>query len=371
MKSETSTAARMPGDMHEQESERARCESMVVPRGDDTAVRLPDYARALRAAPRPRETSLDDLELFCPFESGINPHADEVQAESIEWADRFGLIESDVHRAKLERSRIARLEALVFHTASREVLQLAADWTTLFCLLDDHVERDSLGPIELSAYLARVLSGFRDAGNLVRDPIANGFADLRTRMRDLAGEKWVMRFGEHLEGLFCGYLWEEINRRKKLRPSHLDYRTMRVDTIGLRPQFLFGELAEGIELPEPLRSHPDILDLEVTVSRAVGWANDIFTCSKEMQSGEVHNLVLVLMDSERLPLFEAVRRAAAVHDDEVRTFLSITSGLPEFGGADEAIVARYVHMLRCWIRGHLDWSSETGRYSKRLSSLPA
>jgi 5-epi-alpha-selinene synthase len=202
-----------------------------------------------------------------------------------------------------------------------------------------------------------------------QDPLARAFDDLRVRMHELAGESWTTRFGMHLEDLFCGYLWEEINRRKKLRPSHPSYRTMRVDTIGLRPQFLFGELAEGFELSPTLRRDADIMELEVVTSRAVGWANDIFTCSKELASGEVHNLVLVLMDNERLSLMDAVRRAAAAHDQEVRTFLSIAAGIPALDEPGNSVPARYVRMLQRWIRGHLDWSSETGRYSRRLSSV--
>jgi 5-epi-alpha-selinene synthase len=284
----------------------------------------------------------------------------------VDWAERLELVSSGPQREKLSLARVARLEALVFHDASQAVLQLAADWTTLFCLLDDHVERDGLGPIELSAYLAQLLSGFRQGAMTPSDPLANAFADLRARMLALAGAGWLSRFAAHLEDLFCGYLWEEINRRKKLRPSPPSYRTMRVDTIGLRPQFLFGELAMGIELPPPLRRDPDLVDLEVITSRAVGWANDIFTCSKELASGEVHNLVLVLMDHEQLSLADAIRRAAAAHDEEVRSFLSIASALREPVGA-VSVRSRYVHMLQRWIRGHLDWSSETGRYSKQLS----
>jgi 5-epi-alpha-selinene synthase len=50
-----------------------------------------------------------------------------------------------------------------------------------------------------------------------------------------------------------------------------------------------------------------------------------------------------------------------MHDSEVRAFLEAAAGLPSFGDADGE-VQRYVNMLQSWIRGHLDWATDTGRY---------
>ena len=42
---------------------------------------------------------------------------------------------------RLHRSRIAWLAARAYPRGEARLLQIAADWTTLFCLLDDHIER--------------------------------------------------------------------------------------------------------------------------------------------------------------------------------------------------------------------------------------
>src|SRR5215813_11267152 len=75
------------------------------------------------------------VDLFCPFLPGLNPYAVEVQAESIQWAQRIGLLSTDEQVRHLARSKIAYLPARVFHIAPPEPLQRAADWTTLFCVL--------------------------------------------------------------------------------------------------------------------------------------------------------------------------------------------------------------------------------------------
>jgi hypothetical protein len=307
-------------------------------------------------------------QLYCPFDFGVNPHASAVQAASVQWAARMGFLRSEAQQARLEAAKVAWLEAFVFNAAPREALQLAADWTTLFCLLDDFVESEQLGPIKLSVYFSRLLATFRAPNLTVSEPIARGLADVSRRLEALGGASKVSRFAQLLDELFGGYIWEEINRWKQLRPSYDTYRSMRVVTIGLRPQFALAEILENLELSEEARKHPDLMRLERTTCRAVGWANDLFTYEKELEQGEVHNLVLVLMHSESLPLCDALRQARAAHDDEVRAFLSLEARLTGFG--DEAhAVRRYVAMLRRWIRGHLDWAVKTGRYQERRSPV--
>ncbi len=46
-----------------------------------------------------------------------------------------------------------------------------------------------------------------------------------------------------------------------------------------------------------------------------------------------------------------------MHDAEMRSFVTRSAELAARPG-----LAEYVLMLRRWVRGHLDWAVETGRY---------
>jgi 5-epi-alpha-selinene synthase len=164
-----------------------------------------------------------------------------------------------------------------------------------------------------------------------------------------------------LRELLGGFLWEEVNRWKLVRPNRDAYRTMRQITVGLRPQFVLGEIAAGIELPPDVRSHGDIATLESVTCHAIGWANDIFTCAKEFGRDHAHNIVLLVMDEETSPLASVARRIADGHDELIRTFERTEQALPRRLANDKDVQA-YISMLRYWIRGHLDWAVETGRY---------
>ena len=188
------------------------------------------------------------MELFCPFPSGLNSHAETVQRESVDWAVRSGLV-PEAQIARLEGAKIGWLNALVFHSAPLEVLRLAADWTTLFCALDDSVELFRRGPVELSAFLARALATLRGQAERASSPIEIAFADLRRRMLGLAGPRWTERFSQRVEEIFGAFLWEEINRWKCFRPRYAAYRVMRAVTVGLRPEFGRGSWPSGSNCP--------------------------------------------------------------------------------------------------------------------------
>jgi 5-epi-alpha-selinene synthase len=97
-------------------------------------------------------------------------------------------------------------------------------------------------------------------------------------------------------------------------------------------------------------------------NNVVCWSNDIISLDKEMKRGDVHNLVLALRCEHQLVLQEAIDHAGELHDAEVRAFIDLEPRLPSFGAAVDAELARYVVILRSWMRGNLDWSHASGRY---------
>jgi 5-epi-alpha-selinene synthase len=76
----------------------------------------------------------------------------------------------------------------------------------------------------------------------------------------------------------------------------------------------------------------------------------------------MHNYAIVLQRQNQWSLDHAIAEVASRHDGEVRKFLKLEQELPTFGGPYDGILRRYVSMLRCWMRGNLDWSRECVRY---------
>jgi hypothetical protein len=320
-----------------------------------------EYQDAAAVGPRRRPVQIPDL--YSPFKPAVHPAAAHVHAESIAWARAMGLARSEQHVEALHRARVGWLVGRAFPVADHlAALQVASDWTTLFCLIDNHIE-NIRGPALSHVYLSGLLKVFRDgAPPLIADPFANAFRDLRERMIEVGVPAWIERFGEQLERLFKTFVDEAKYRVLEAVPDLKRYRKMREVSVGLYFGFRLGELTDGIALPQVAREHPIIRNLESRASYIVGLANDIYTVEKEMARGEVNNMVLVLMHEEGIDFAAALDRAAKLHDLETREFMQQVAALPSFSPEVDVQVRRYAEVLTSMISGHGTWARETGRY---------
>lgn len=308
------------------------------------------------------ESPTDAPLLYCPFKPEIHPEAASVHENSIRWARSQGLLHTKQQEMAAEKAKTGWLVARGFPAAAPQGLQWAADWLLLFCALDDHIEmqRHAAG---IEADLHNLLELFRSgSGRLHHVPFAAAMLDLRQRLLRLAPSCQVARFVDELEELFEGFAIEARNRERGFIPDVASYLQLRAVTVGVKTMFALAELLGGFSLPENTRMHPAFVQLATRTGNIVGWANDLFTYEKEIRHGEIHNLVIVLMNERGLTASQAVQHAVKLHDDEVCSFLADIRQLSSFdlAGAD---VSSYVRMLTCWIRGHMDWACETGRYA--------
>lgn len=301
--------------------------------------------------------------LGVPFAPAIHPEVEQVQARSLAWARALGLVTEGPALDRLRRSRIAWLAARAYPRGEPRTLQIAADWTTLFCLLDDHIERlpgAAAVADELAALAARLEPGACAAGD---SPMLRAMVDLRERLL-AEGAEHLRRFQARVRELFAAFTAEAAERSAGRIPDVGGYVPMREVTVGLHVEFVIGELVAEVGLSAVARRHPLRIALARAASNLVGWANDIYTHEKEIQQGEVHNLVFVLAKAGDLGLAEALGRAVEMHDREVEGFVALVQAVErdELADADREALRRYAAMMTAWVRGHLDWGRETGRY---------
>lgn len=294
--------------------------------------------------------------LVGPGTPAVHAEVERVQAASLAWARAFGLVEpSQVER--LGRARIAWLPARAYPRGDAAALQIAADWTTLFCLLDDRIERE----VEAEAVerlLAGLLAMFEPGARAGEDALQRACVDLRERIA-ATGREGHARFVRRLRELFAAFVVEAQTRAAGTIPGLAAYLPLREQTVGLHVEFELGERVVGIELTAAERGCAARVELARLASALVGWANDIYTHEKEIRAGETHNLVFVLAQAEGLSLAVAVARAVAMHDAALGRFMALVEELRVGGSAG---LGGYAAMMTTWVRGHLDWGRETGRY---------
>ena len=311
-------------------------------------------------------------ELYCPFSSAINSQADIVHQETIEWAWRLGLLLNEPSYRIFCTTSIGRLAARFHPDAQRAELRLLSDWYAWMFLRDDRCDESEIGehPESLVPDDIRFLEILKGAEPTEHDePMAQAMYDLRLRLFPRASAAWIRRFVRTVKEHFQSSLWEAANRARGIVPDIETYLRMRRITGGILVDLDLIEVIEGLRLPFEVREHHTVRALARTSNNVACWANDLFSLKKELKCGDVHNLVIVLRHAEGLTLQEAVDLSVRMHNDEVNRFVELESQLPVFGETVNTNLASYVAALRTRMRGNLDWSRESERYSQGMENI--
>lgn len=303
-------------------------------------------------------------ELYCPFPPAISPHAEEVQRLINEWMHERHYLRTEAAYRRFKAARFASLTGRVHPEASFESVLLVASYMSWLFMLDDLCDEASLGrdPERLRIQLFELIDRMRHPRPLRGDesPVVVGLAELWERMLLRATPGWAEHFIQTFEGYALACVWEARNRALNRVPPMTEYIAYRRHTSAVYAFFALIELAEQVTLPAELREH--VRALEVRANDGVCWVNDMSSLEKELDAGDVHNLVIVLQHEQGLSLQGAVDHAASLFNSRMREYVELEQRLPSLGAAIDVPLQRYLLGLRCWVRGNIDWSYESGRY---------
>ncbi|MFO0548623.1 MAG: terpene synthase family protein [Polyangiaceae bacterium] len=311
---------------------------------DNTVERL---ARELAAGDTSRTSGI-----FAPEARCLHPDADRIEATSVTWALSHRLVAEERGLPRLRASRVGRLVARAMYDAPAAIVQIASDWTVLFCLLDDWLESHS----EEGA-TAEIVDALTRPRSITAEPgPVSACADIYGRLSAIASEAWLARWRVAVTRLFDAF-GREVGPRASAAPvMPRTYAAIRTQTSGIPLLLVIHELAHG-DITEPA---PLVATLEERAGRLVGYANDLFTFRREVASGEVMNLVTVVAHQERATLGDAVERAASVHDEEAAHFYSLAARM--LNGRRSTRHRARAAAARSWVMAHNAWARETGRY---------
>ncbi len=320
-------------------------------------------------------SSIDPGRLDCPFSTSRNPHASTIQRQTLEWLDGMGVkltgtLFDDV-------SEVGWLAAYVYPSAAPDTLRLAADWSSLFFLLDDLVE-EATSEDAIRLRNERVLAALTGTTLGDDEPVFRALRDVGARARALGGDAFMAEFSREVARWLESHLWERENRSKQRVPPLEEYRSMRNHTVGMYFEFLLSEVTDSYRLSTLQRVSREVLTLTRMASNEIAWTNDILTLEKELAQGDVHNVVLSIMESQALSLEKAIEEAIVLHNREVAAFSRLALPLLLAPSTHPAI-RQLIQALQNWMGGHTRWARESKRYggsrgtrdhSERASSSP-
>ncbi|HTJ40286.1 MAG TPA: hypothetical protein VL738_44380 [Dactylosporangium sp.] len=313
--------------------------------------------------------------VLCPFAPRISPHADAVQRWSLHWATRHGLLDRPGARQAFARARFANLMARAHPDAGAAELRLATAWLISTFVLDDLLERALVrDPEPARAAVTEVVRLLRDQqpapilATALGRPLSAALGEVWRRTEPRVGAAWRERFVGHVADYLAGTLWEAGNRAADRPPLLEEYRRMRHHSAATDMFFDLIEPMHGIELPRALLEDPDFDAARRAAGTVIGIFNDLISWPKEAAIGDHHNIVFAMQREHRLSLPDAVAAAVAEHDAHMIEFQVARDRLETRHWDDRAAIVGITDLVH-WIRGNLDWSLESGRYSSE--DLPA
>jgi len=303
--------------------------------------------------------------IHCPYPTALNPNAEDAHLHSVEWVRASGLVTQPAMFRRLRDSRMADMVSRFYPGGGQEELRVAAEFVCWAFLLDDSCDESSIGKDPerwgriLDRYAAVVDGAPLEPGD---SPMSRALHEVRGKMIRLASQEGLRHFVEGCFDYFRGVLWEARNRASELTPAMVDFVPNRPAAGAVPPFVALIDTLERIELPPEVYDHPLVKQLRDAAGNAMCWINDILSLDKELQHGDVHNLILVQQQEHGLTLVDAVHRAIALTNAEMSGMLELEKRLPSFGQPLDAELARYVRALWAMIRGTLDWTYESARY---------
>jgi Terpene synthase family 2, C-terminal metal binding len=317
------------------------------------------------------QTPFSDIEslmipdIYCPFPSQISPYLEQVREHTLEWVQRFRLIQREIARQYFLAIDISCFSCRVYPMASLEELFFINDWVGWITLFDDRFDDSGLSarPDYMYQVHQHLLALLQDPPLVTpQGPVAEALSDVWQRADCLTSSTWKRRFAQHHADYFAACRWDAENRALQRVPDVHAYIENRRNSVANTISFDMFDLSEHIEFPTEVYESQPFQAVLQAANNIVAWHNDVYSLRKELAHGDICNLVVAVRHAQRCSLQEAVNQVCTMIEMETRRFQVLVQDFPAYSAELDPEIRRYLFDLGKWIRGPLDWYQETLRY---------
>ncbi|NUP31011.1 MAG: germacradienol/geosmin synthase, partial [Streptomycetaceae bacterium] len=321
-----------------------------------------------------------------PFPLALSPHHAASRDASVAWARTMGLLDpqpgvpaSDIwDEDKVIGFDFALCAAGLDPDATREELDLSADWLTWGTYVDDYFPAvfGRVGDVAGAKLCVEGLVAQTPADGTPAPPPATamerGLADLWARTTTAQSDRVRADFRRSIRTMLDAMVWEVTNLALRHVPDPVDYIEMRRATFGSDLTMALSRLALRVAVPDAIFLSGPVRSLENSAVDYSSMANDLFSYQKEIEyEGEIHNSLLVVEKFFGCDHETAVRIVADLMNQRMSQFQHVVAHeLPvlydDFGldAAGRAGMEKYIEDLRNWMAGILNWHRNAQRYGE-------
>lgn len=308
--------------------------------------------------------------LYCPFVGAIHPRVNEIEEHTLQWLQDFKLVDTYETFLRYKKNKFPLFIARTFPDGEFIDICTWCDLNSLLFIVDDFFDandviKDKGSFKQFQETIMNIL--YHNAAYDIEDgPVFAAFSDIWMRLRHRSSENWQNKFIYCINKMFEGLYWQFRNIQLGIYPAYEDYLQIRqyLGASHLSTDSL--EVTGKIFLPESIYQTERVRKLTELSRNCVCFANDLFSLSKEAEESQnagEYNLVGVLKRKYDTTWDDAIKRAAYLHDDLVREFISL-SHLPfHFDPNMNSMVKKYIRALEMQMIANIEWSTtETDRY---------
>ncbi|KAF9465685.1 isoprenoid synthase domain-containing protein [Collybia nuda] len=307
---------------------------------------------------------LPDIHRDWPFPRADNPHYVEVASESVRWIESFKLFPTDRQRS-FHAILPGLLGSMAYPNLSRAHFRTACDLMNILFAVDDISDR--LNPTEAKVIADAMLDALRNPEK-ERDITEHRLADLVrsfwARALETASSTTIRRFIRSYEDYVCAMTQEAQDRQyKSVRKSMDEYLDLRRYTGAIKPSLDL--ILLPLEISDKLLDSPTVKELEMIAIELIAVANDIVSFNVEQARGDIHNLVIVLMDGDKkMTVQTAMDLVGQWYRKRGQDFVEGLKRLPSVddGNYEVLCLHQYAWGLGNWVTANYEWSFESHRF---------
>jgi hypothetical protein len=291
----------------------------------------------------------------------------ELDQYSMKWAIDNNLVShsrSDVMPMKLNKA--SQLTLRTFTSGNKDGIHIANDLIVWLCLLDNVIEDFRFEPKHLEELISTLESDKRNK-HVYLDVYKVGILDIYDRMqKKFVSSPLLTVFWQHTMNYLKSNMEETRMRKNNTSPCIKEYYRLRRDIGSVYMVLTLQNIIRPNNLPTWVYENERIQKLfQITVDQ-IDIYNDLTSIEKETRKGEISNLTLVLLRSDaNLSLKNAIEKTIKTHNDLICDFAQLEKEILANELFMNEDILKMIHGLKCWIVGHVTWTSITGRNQEK------
>ncbi|MBV6697665.1 hypothetical protein [Kitasatospora aureofaciens] len=307
----------------------------------------------------------------------MSPYQADLELLILDWADRYGLVDSPRARQRLADTHLGELIARCYPHLRAERLAPLAGWFTWAFVIDDLYDgcesAEAMGHTRTTLRTLAAFSLRSGEPSPARDvpPLTVELTEVWRALAVQQSPQWQLRFITHMGQFLDAFHYEAVNREHRHIPSLGCYTQLRRASGGITPSLDLLEFAAGLEVPSLFYESEQLRTMVNRAADVVVWVNDVLSLKKELVIGEVTNGVLAVSRQLCCGIQDAIDHVYRRVARDIRAFLRAEESLTTLCGswhglrqADRVAISAFIDGMKAWMRGNLEWALNSHRYSE-------